>query len=115
MIEIKVGAARIGHAYPASGETKAFDLTMGERAVPDNVAYGVVTLTANEVSEIAAEVKRLPEHFEPVSWLEENFESIAAVATAAVRDIVIEALEIGLADHPLVLLNRRAATLKTLH
>jgi hypothetical protein len=34
---------------------------------------------------------------------------------AAVRDIVIEALEIGLADHPLVLRGERAATAKTVH
>jgi hypothetical protein len=35
--------------------------------VRQNVAYYVVALTANEVGEIAAEVKNLPEHFDPVS------------------------------------------------
>ena len=83
--------------------------------MPHDVAYCVVALTASEVSEIAAEVKSLPEHFDPVSWLEENYDSIATLATAAVTDIVIEALEVGLADHPLVLRSQRAAASKTLH
>jgi hypothetical protein len=83
--------------------------------VPHNVAYCVVTLTVNDVREIATEVKSLPERFEPVTWLEENYESIATLATAAVRDIVIEALEIGLADHPLVLRGQRAVASRTLH
>ena len=74
-----------------------------------NVAYCVGSLTSSEVANIASEVKVLPANFDPVSWLEENFESIVTLATAAVRDIVIEALEIGLADHPLVLLGQRAA------
>ena len=77
-------------------------------------AYCVVTLTSAEVGDIAAEVKNLPTNFDPVTWLENNLENIATLATAAARDIIIEALEIGLADHPLVLLSRAAAS-KTLH
>lgn len=87
----------------------------GERAVDQKVTYCVVTLTFDEVSNIAAEVKVLPEDFDPVSWLEENFENIATLATAAVKDLVIEALEIGLADHPLVLRGQLAAASNTLH
>jgi len=83
--------------------------------VHKDVACCVVTLTSTEVSKIAAEVKILPENFDPVSWLEENFESIATLATEAVRDLVIEALEIGLADHPLVLRGQRTTTAKTVH
>jgi hypothetical protein len=87
----------------------------GELAVHQNITYRVITLTSDEVSEIAKEVRVLPDNFDPASWLEENFDSIAALATAAARDIVIEALEIGLADHPLVLLGRRASVAKIFH
>ena len=112
MIEIEeTNKARI----LSSREIGTSTLQSGERAVPHDVAYCVVTLTASEVNDIAEEVRSLPERFEPVSWLEENYESIATLATAAVRDIVIEALEIGLADHPLVLRGQRAAASKTLH
>jgi hypothetical protein len=83
--------------------------------VDQKVTYCVVTLTFDEVSNIAGEVKILPEDFDPVSWLEENFENIATLATAAVKDLVIEALEIGLADHPLVLRGQLAAASNTLH
>jgi hypothetical protein len=41
-------------------------------------------------------------------------ENIVTLATAAARDIITEAIEIGLADHPLVLLSRAAAS-RTLH
>ena len=83
--------------------------------MPENVVYSVVTLTAHEVSEIATEVKSLPKRFDPVSWLEENYDNVATLAIAAVKDIVIEALEIGLADHPLILFRQPMATSKTLH
>lgn len=79
-----------------------------------NIAYCVVALTSGEVSQIASEVKDLPKNFDPATWLENNLENIATLATAAARDIIIEALEIGLADHPLVL-RSRAAPSRTLH
>jgi hypothetical protein len=65
----------------------------GERAVDQKVTYCVVTLTSDEVSNIAAEVKDLPEDFDPVSWLEGNVDNIATLAPAAVKDLVIEALD----------------------
>jgi hypothetical protein len=100
---------------PSSGGTETIRLYDGEQAVHQNVAYSVVTLTSDEVSKIAAEVKVLPKNFDPASWLEENFDSIATLAMAAARDIVVEALEIGLADHPLVLLGQRTSVSKTFH
>jgi hypothetical protein len=68
----------------------------------------VITITLAEVSEIAETVHTLPDDFDPAAWLAENREDIAIVATEAVRDVVWEALEIGLADHPLVLRHRMA-------
>jgi hypothetical protein len=95
-------------------ESERFDFITGGRAVP-NVAYCVATLTSADVSRIAKEVKSLPENFESLSWLEQNFESIATLAAAAIRDIVIEALEIGLSDHPLILCAQRNQPAKTVH
>jgi hypothetical protein len=83
--------------------------------VHQKISYSLVTLTSDEVSKIAKEVKVLPENFDPVTWLRENFDSIVTLATAAARDIVIEALEIGLDDHPLVLLQQTKVTSNTLH
>jgi hypothetical protein len=83
--------------------------------VPQNARYILVTITPTEVGKIAAEVKASTENFDPVSWLEQNGESIATLATAALKDIVIEGLEIGLADHPLVLRAQLTATAKSLH
>jgi hypothetical protein len=83
--------------------------------VPQNARYILVTITPKEVGQIAAEVKASTENFDPVGWLERDCESIATLATAAIRDIVIEGLEIGLADHPLVLHSQLRATATTLH
>jgi hypothetical protein len=83
--------------------------------VPQNATYILVTITPKEVGNIAGEVKVSTEYFDPVTWLEQNCVSIATLATAAVKDIVIEALEIGIADHPLVLRDQLTATAKILH
>ena len=63
----------------------------------------VVVVTSTLVSEIAETIEDLPGDFDPATWLEKNQEDISIVATEAIRDVVWEALKIGLADHPLVL------------
>jgi hypothetical protein len=68
----------------------------------------VVVVTPAEVREIAETVEALPENFDPATWLEENRADIVIVATEAVKDVVFEALEFGLFDHPLVLQRRTA-------
>ena len=65
--------------------------------------FVLVTVTAAEVGEIAEQVDGLPEDFDPAVWLAENRTEITIVATEAVKDVIYEALEIGLADHPLIL------------
>jgi hypothetical protein len=77
--------------------------------VSQNARYILVTITPTEVGRIAADVKASTENFDPVGWLEQNCENIATLAMAAVKDIVIEGLEIGLADHPLVLRSQLTA------
>jgi len=56
----------------------------------------LVTVTASEVAEMAQEVGNLPQDFDPAAWLEENAGDLAVVATEAVREVVYEALELGL-------------------
>jgi hypothetical protein len=62
----------------------------------------VVVVTATIVGDIAKTIEDLPGDFDPVEWLDQNQQDISIVATEAIRDIVWEALKIGLADHPLV-------------
>ncbi len=81
----------------------------------ENAKYILVTIRSTEVANIAAEVNALTENFDPAGWLEQNCENIATLATEAVKDIIIEGLEIGLADHPLVLRAQLTATAKSLH
>ena len=70
-----------------------------------NLPYINITITPLDVMAIAAGVKTLAPDFDPVTWLEQNKKYVVIVATEAAKDIVYEALEIGLADHPLVLQN----------
>ena len=58
------------------------------------------------VGQIAKSLERLPSNFDPAAWLKQNRDPIAIVAAEAVKEVVLEALEIGLADHPLVLRRR---------
>ena len=53
-------------------------------------------------------MENLPENFEPTRWLEENRGDIVILATEVLKDIIYEALEIGLADHPFLLHRRNA-------
>jgi hypothetical protein len=62
-----------------------------------------ILITPADVLEVAETVASLPEDFEPVAWLIENLDNITLVAKEAVKDVLYEALEIGLDDHPLVL------------
>ena len=78
------------------------------QASPERIPHLVIIITPTVVSEIAEEVEILPEDFEPTRWLEENRGDIVILATEAVKDIIYEALEIGLADHPLLLHRRNA-------
>ena len=73
----------------------------------------VIVVSPTVVGQIAKSVK-LPGDFDPAAWLKENRENIAIVATEAIREVVWEALELGLADHPLVLC-RRTGGLKENH
>lgn len=75
---------------------------------PERIPHLAIIITPTVVSEVAEEVESLPENFEPTRWLEENRADIVIVATEAVKDIIHEALEIGLADHPLLLHRRNA-------
>ena len=63
----------------------------------------VIIISPAEVNEIAQTISDLPSNFDPVEWLEETWADVSIVATEAVKDVVWEALAIGLADHPLVL------------
>ncbi|HEY2532779.1 MAG TPA: hypothetical protein VGJ20_33430 [Xanthobacteraceae bacterium] len=74
----------------------------------------VIVISPTVVDQIAKSVDRLPGDFDPVAWLKENREDIAIVASEAIREVVWEALELGLADHPLVL-HRRTAGRKAIH
>ena len=68
-----------------------------------DLPYINITITPLDVVAIAEGIKKLPLNFDAVAWLERNKQDIQIVAMEAVKDIVYEALEIGLADHPLVL------------
>ncbi len=70
----------------------------------------VIIISPSVVGQIANSVKRLPGDFDPTVWLKEHREKIAIVATEAVREVVWEALEIGLRDHPLVLRRQAGAS-----
>jgi hypothetical protein len=69
-----------------------------------------VIVTPKEVGEMADLVVEhggaLPEDFQPAAWLEANRIDLGIVARDAVQDVVFDALEGGLIDHPL-LLHRR--------
>lgn len=71
----------------------------------------VLVVTSTVVSEIAKTIEDLPGDFDPVEWLDENQQDISIVAAEAIRDIVWEALKIGLADHPLVVQRSRLSPL----
>ena len=77
---------------------------------PCHVPHVTITVAPMEVSEIAGFVADrggvLPEKFQPAAWLEANRADLAIVATEAVTNVVADALEGGLIDHPL-LLHRR--------
>lgn len=73
------------------------------QSAPRHVTRVAIIVTLDEIKEIAQTVKNLPSDFDPATWLQENRQDIGIVATEAVRDVIWEALEIGLADHPLVL------------
>ena len=62
-----------------------------------------IVITLVEVAKIAETIEGLTEDFDPATWLEENRAAVTIVATEAVKDVVYEALEFGLADHPFVL------------
>jgi hypothetical protein len=70
-------------------------MTMARR-----VPFISVMITATEVGEMAQEVSNLPHGFGPAIWLEENRADLTVVATEAVKEVVYEALELGLANHP---------------
>lgn len=76
------------------------------QSAPRHVRRVAIIVTLDEIKEIAQTVKSLPSDFDPATWLQENRQDIGIVATEAVRDVIWEALEIGLADHPLVLRQR---------
>jgi hypothetical protein len=61
----------------------------------------LVMITAAEVGEMAKakEIGDLPPDFDPATWLEENHADLSIVATEAVKEVVYEALELGLANH----------------
>jgi hypothetical protein len=68
-------------------------MTMARR-----VPFISVMITATEVGEMAQEVGNLPHGFDPAIWLEENRADLTVVATEAVKEVVYEALELGLAN-----------------
>jgi hypothetical protein len=70
----------------------------------------VIVISPALVGQIAKSVDRLPGDFDPATWLKENREDITIVATEAIREVVWEALELGLADHPLVLRGRSGSS-----
>ena len=55
-----------------------------------------ITITASEVGEMAQEVGNLPRDFDPATWLEENAADLTIVAAEAAKEVVYEALELGL-------------------
>jgi hypothetical protein len=77
---------------------------------PCHVPHVTITVTPTEVNEIAGFVADsggvLPENFQPAAWLKANRADLAIMATEAVTNVVADALEGGLIDHPL-LLHRR--------
>ncbi len=73
------------------------------QSAPRHVTRVAIIVTLDEIKGIAQTVKRLPSDFDPATWLQENRQDIRIVATEAVRDVIWEALKIGLADRPLVL------------
>jgi len=62
------------------------------------VPFISVTLTATEVREMAEEVGYVSQDFDPALWLEENRVDLTVVATEAVKEVVYEALELGLVN-----------------
>lgn len=88
-----------GHYRPLSGGN---DMQRGPWYSP----RVVIVISPTVVGQIAKSVNRLPGDFDAAAWLKENREDIAIVATEAIREVVWEALELGLADHPLVLRRR---------
>jgi hypothetical protein len=75
----------------------------------------VIVISPTVVGQIAKSVNRLSGVFDPAAWLKENREDIAIVATEAIREVVWEALELGLADHPLVLRRRSGGSKENHH
>lgn len=63
----------------------------------------VIIITQADVSEIAETVESLPDNFDPLAWLEQNRIDLGIVVSEAVKDVIFDALEVGLVDHPLVL------------
>jgi hypothetical protein len=76
-------------------------------------ARTVITITPSEVLKIARTIKEIPSSFDAVGWLEEKWEEISIVAQQAAKDVIWEALAIGLADHPLVLAERENTQTKS--
>jgi hypothetical protein len=62
------------------------------------VPFISVTVTATEVREMAEEVGYVSQDFDPALWLEENRVDLTVVATEAVKEVVYEALELGLVN-----------------
>jgi len=67
--------------------------------MPRHVPRILVMITATEVDEMAQEVGYLPQDFDSAIWLEENRAELTVVATEAVKEVVYEALEQGLANY----------------
>ena len=69
-----------------------------------------IIVTPVEVGEIAELVVNdggvLPENFQPAEWLEANQADLGIVITEAIKDVLFDALEGGLIDHPLLLQRR---------
>ena len=80
------------------------------RSSPWQEPHVEIIVTPVEVGEIAELVVNdgggLPENFQPAEWLEANRADLGILITEAVKDILFDALEGGLIDHPL-LLHRR--------
>ena len=96
----------ISHSAVAAGETRwAPTLQIARRGAP----RVVIVVTPEHVNEIAETISELSSNFDPVEWLEETWGDISIVATEAVKDVVWEALAIGLADHPLVISHQAQA------
>lgn len=66
-----------------------------------NVPSILVMITAAEIGEMAKEVGDLPQDFDPATWLEEHHADLTAAAAEAVNEVIYEALELGLANHPI--------------